>query len=143
MSKAAADYFPNITFNLSSTIDRSYLKSIGVVVFKVIMDPSNDNKINFVPVESFVGRLDKNAKNEETGASDYIGNIINARSQYINLFSNVRISPKYKEASTLLVANQCAGILGFTEAERVKHIDYKTSVVDPLNVIFGKACDPN
>jgi hypothetical protein len=107
------------------------------------MDPSNDNKINFVPVESFVGRLDKNAKNEETGASDYIGNIINARSQYINLFSNVRISTKYKDASTLLVANQCAGILGFTEAERVKHIDYKISVVDPLNVIFDKACDPN
>jgi hypothetical protein len=63
VSKAAVDYFPNIAFNLSSTLDRSYLKSIGVVVFKVAMDPSNDNKISFVPVESFVGQLDKNAKN--------------------------------------------------------------------------------
>lgn len=79
-------------------MDRTYLKSIGVVVFKVIMDPSNDNKINFVPVESFIGQLDKNAKNAETGASDYIGNIINSKSQYINLFSNVRIDSRYKNA---------------------------------------------
>jgi hypothetical protein len=114
-----------------------------VVVFKVIMDPSNDNKINFVPVESFVGQLDKNAKNSETGASDYIGNIVNAKSQYINLFSNIRITQRYKEASTLLTVNQNVSILGFAESERVKHIDYKTSIIDPLNVIFDKACDPN
>ena len=47
LAKRAAEQFPDITFNLSSTLDRSYLKKIGLVVFKAVRDQANDNKVEF------------------------------------------------------------------------------------------------
>jgi len=143
VAKIAVDQFPDIGYMLSGTVDRMHVKQVGLVVFRVFRDEANDNKLNFEPIESFVGQLDRNAKNERTGASDYIGDIVNAASQYVNLFANIRVNDSYRKAQTIVTSRQVAPILGFAGCELDKHIDYKESVIDPLNMILTRLRDPN
>lgn len=63
------------------------MKSICIAVIQAFADDSNDKKINYQVIESFVGSLDKRAKDEK-GASLFIDDIVNNSSQYINVFSN-------------------------------------------------------
>ena len=60
---------------------------IAVIVFKAFVS-TEDGKIDFDVVESFVGSLDPDARNER-GVSKYIGTIINNNSDYIYFFSNL------------------------------------------------------
>lgn len=56
-------------------------------------------------LESFVGSLDKDAHDETTHANNFIGNKINAFSQYINFFSSVNVNDVEDEFDTYLVQN--------------------------------------
>ncbi len=143
VSKIATSYFPNITYLTDNFINRQYLKQIGVVIFQLYKDSANNKKLNFSPVEAFIGSLDRNDKDEITNSSIYIDDIINTTSQYINFFSNIRITNDYKNASTILIKNQTASILGFLKSECVKNIDYVNSIIDPLTRIFDTNQDPN
>jgi len=106
MSKIAASFFPNINYVNSEFLDRKYLKSVGIVVFQAFKDIANNKKLNFSPVESFVGSLDRNARDPSTKASLFIDDIVNSKSNFINVFSNVKTATAaYKNASTMLVAN--------------------------------------
>jgi len=105
MSKIAASYFPNINYINSNFLDRKYLKSIGIVVFQAFKDVANNKKLNFSPVEAFIGSLDRNEKDATTKASLYIDDVVNSKSNYINVFSNIRINANYKNATTILVKN--------------------------------------
>lgn len=58
------------------------------MVFAVKKCEGDSSVIDFIPLESFVGQLDVNAKNA-TGGSDYIGDIVNSQSKLIRFFSNV------------------------------------------------------
>lgn len=60
---------------------------IAVVVFKAFVS-TEDGKIDFEPVETFVGSLDPNGRNEK-GLSTFIDTIINNNSEYIYCFSNL------------------------------------------------------
>ena len=60
---------------------------IAVVVFKAFVS-TEDGKIEFEPVETFVGSLDPNGRNEK-GLTTYIDTIINNNSEYIYCFSNL------------------------------------------------------
>lgn len=89
VSRDANGYFLPIQMNTRlDGIDREHTKKIGIVVYKAYMDSSEGNKISFSPVESFVGSLNKDDKNSNTGASTFIDNIINTQSEYIYFFSN-------------------------------------------------------
>ena len=76
---------------------RDNLKKIGVVVYKMFLDPSEGNKINFEPVEAYAGSLCKDDKDLNTGATTFIDTIINSQSQYINFFSNCFNTAKDKK----------------------------------------------
>jgi len=89
VNKTAALLFPSISYASSRNFEKDYLKQIGIVVFKMMLDPANNNKINFIPVEVFTGSLNHKAKNIVTNENLFIDNIVNRRSQYINMFSNV------------------------------------------------------
>jgi hypothetical protein len=89
LSKQLAKYFPTITYNSNNTFDKEHMKKIGIVVLKAYNDTANNNTINFEIVESFVGSLNKNAKNPITNANEFIDNIINSQSQYINVFTAI------------------------------------------------------
>ena len=87
VSQEANTFFPTIEFD-GEKFDRSNLKKIGVVVYKMFLDPTEGNKINFEPVESYAGSLCKTDKDPNTGATTFIDTIINSQSKYINFFSN-------------------------------------------------------
>lgn len=87
VSQEANSYFPTVEFDGSNFV-RDNLKKIGVVVYKMFLDPSEGNKINFEPVEAYAGSLCKTDKDPNTGATTFIDTIINSQSQYINFFSN-------------------------------------------------------
>ena len=143
MSKIAASYFPNINYINSNFLDRKYLKSIGIVVFQAFKDVANNKKLNFSPVEAFIGSLDRNEKDATTKASLYIDDVVNSKSNYINVFSNIRINANYKNATTILVKNQTAAVLGFLNKECAKNIDFSESIIKPLNKILDDNQDPN
>lgn len=87
VSQEANSFFPTIDFD-GEHFDRTNLKKIGVVVYKMFMDPSEGNKINFEPVEAYAGSLCKTDRDPNTGATTFIDTIINSQSKYINFFSN-------------------------------------------------------
>ena len=90
VSQEANTFFPTIGFNSeTNTFDREHLKKIGVVVYKMFLDPAEGNKINFEPVEAFVGSLCKDDKDPNTGTTTFIDTIINNNSEYIYCFSNL------------------------------------------------------
>lgn len=87
VSQEANSFFPTIDFD-GEKFDRANMKKIGVVVYKMYLDPSEGNKINFEPVEAYAGSLCKTDKDPNTGATTFIDTIINSQSKYINFFSN-------------------------------------------------------
>ena len=60
---------------------------VAVVVFKAFVS-TEDGKIEFTPVETFVGSLDPEARNEK-GVTTFIDTIVNNNSEYIYCFSNL------------------------------------------------------
>jgi hypothetical protein len=60
---------------------------VAVVVFKAFVS-TEDGKIEFSPVETFVGSLDPNGRNEK-GLTTFIDTIVNNNSEYIYCFSNL------------------------------------------------------
>jgi hypothetical protein len=118
VSQEANTYFPTLdtmTVTPDRYIDndtgfrfvRDNLKKIGVIVYKMFLDPSEGNKINFEPVEAYAGSLCKDDKDPNTGATTFIDTIINSQSQYINFFSNCFNTAKdkkyYRETLDMLV----------------------------------------
>ena len=60
---------------------------VAVVVFKAFVS-TEDGKIEFTPVETFVGSLDPEGRNEK-GLTTFIDTIVNNNSEYIYCFSNL------------------------------------------------------
>lgn len=146
IEKLASQYFPLINFVANDTLDETYLKQIGLVLFKMVIDNSNFNKINFIPVESYVGSLDKTAKNYKTNASIFLDKLVNENSKYINFFSNFDFSNEksvLKRTSTFIINKQPAVILGFYAIDYIKDIDIKTSISDALTLVFDKLKNHN
>lgn len=143
VSRAAANSFPIIKFLGDKILDKTYLKQIGLVVFKATKDEANGSRVLFTPVEAFVGSLDRNSKDPVTKASNYIGNLVNASSRYVNFFANVKTDQYYDAAATIAALGQNAPVLGFAKRECVKTITEFESIYQPLNRIFDRLQDPN
>lgn len=145
LGQTAASYFPALEFTDSGKLDDTFLKQIGIVVFKMYIDPADFNRVNFVPVESYVGSLDKSAKDSLTGRTTYIENMVNQYSENIRVFAKFNFldnGKSYTKASTYLVKNQSARSLGFYESD----FDKKISVAlleKSLDIVFQKLANPN
>lgn len=96
VSQEANSYFPTIEFD-GERFDRTHMKKIGVVVYRMYMDPAEGNKVNFEPVEAYAGSLCRTDKDPNTGATTFIDDIINSQSRYINFFSNCFNTPVDKK----------------------------------------------
>lgn len=160
VSKTAAKFFPPIKFLSENRLDRTYLKQIGIVVFKMVSDSSNDGLINFVPVESFVGSLNRKAKDPISGKNIFIDTIVNENSQTINLFSNFNfqdiatisyddggsnkqvVASALDKASIIRIADQTVTSLGFFVSQCSKFIS-ESIIEDSLDLIFDNCKDPN
>ena len=60
---------------------------VAVVVFKAFVS-TEDGKLEFTPVETFIGSLDPDGKDEK-GRTTFIDKIVNDNSEYIYCFSNL------------------------------------------------------
>ena len=103
ISKSLMNMFPQIPLtdvasNASSDnplcmIDKQYSSHIVVAVCKTAVNPS-DGKITVSIIEQLFGSL-FDEKNIQNGRDLYIGNIINANSNYIEFYRNNYIKPKF------------------------------------------------
>lgn len=142
VSRRAAQAFPLITFKDSSHFDKTYLKQVGVCVFKAFVDYDNNGKMGFQLLESFVGSFDNKARDPVTKANIFIDDVINSRSQYIKFFSNVD-SYNYERAAILATSCQEAISLGFYDVDCKKKISYQKSIMKPLTYLFDQASNRN
>lgn len=145
----AASYFPELLF-VNEQIDRKHIKDIGVVVFNMEIDRSQEYKVLLTPVESYVGSLNRKEIDNETKANKFIDDIVNNNSTRINLFSNIRFSPNAEvpmtindRTSTFAINNQQATSLGFYSKDCLKNISVKESIIKAIDRIFGNNEDIN
>ena len=96
LSRQANEMFPTISYD-GEHFDRTHLKKIGIVVYKMFLDPAEGNKISFQMVEAYAGSLCKDDKDPNTGVTTFIDTIVNSQSKYINVFSNCFSSPAKKK----------------------------------------------
>ena len=156
VSLDANTYFPTIQFNTDvegGRFDRSNLKHIGVIVYKMFLDPAEGNKINFEPVEAFAGSLYKDDRDINTGMTTFIDTIINSQSDYIYFFSNCFSTPATKkqylsdqdDAIDILIAEPSDNVpsLGFYESQVKEDISISKSIYDGMNKCFEKVSDIN
>lgn len=142
LSRLASLQFPSINFDAYNHFDSAYLKHIGVVVLKAYKDLDNNGKINYQLLESFVGSLDKSAKDEITHENIFIDNIINSQSKYIRCFSNVDKN-KIDTTSIFVMSKQKAISIGFYEDDTKKNISYNRSILQPLTYLMDNASNKN
>ena len=119
------------------------MKDIGVVVFKMFLDPAEGNKVSYDIVEAFAGSLNKDDKDPNTGVTKFIDTIINSQSKYINFFSNCFADPttknQYKDECDILIAPPSTGAtLGFYTDMTKKDISVSRSILDGMNKAFDK-----
>ena len=155
LSFDANGYFPSISYLTEGTgaFDRENLKKIGVVVYKMYLDPGEGNKINFEPVEAFAGSLYRDDKDETTGVTTFIDDIINSQSNYIYFFSNCFNKNAAKKAYLGTGAEKIdimvykptspAASMGFYERQVVENISIAKSLYDGMNKCFEKVTDIN
>lgn len=141
ISKMSLNKFPNIIFLDSNTLEKRYLKSIGICVYRVYKNTANNNVISFEFLESFVGSLDKTAINPDTNGSDYICNIVNQNSKYINIFTNIK-SSLVKQVDSIGIDQQTARSLGFYKLQLEKKINAKL-INDSLTTILTRNSNKN
>ena len=159
VSQEANSYFPTIeteTVNPDRGLRdndtgfrfvRDNLKKIGVVVYKMFLDPSEGNKINFEPVEAYAGSLYKDDKDPNTGATTFIDTIINSQSQYINFFSNCFNTAKdrkyYKEKLDMFVVQPGAWHPDVVDIEisKVKDFPYAIDILAAASGIGNLTTD--
>ena len=142
LSRMASMMFPQITFNGPNHYDTTYLKQIGVVVFKAYADGNNNGKMNFQLLESFVGSFDKTARDPITKANIFIDDVINSKSNFIRFFSNAD-QLDIEKTSTYVMSKQPAISLGFYGVDCKKNISYNSSIMKPLSQLFANATDKN
>ena len=136
--------FPAIAMNAENThFDTEHFKKIGVVVYKAYLDPAEGNKVNFIPVEAFVGSLGKDDVNPNTGASTFIDKIVNSNSEYIYFFSNCFNTDATKkiyrdECDFLAVKPGDGGMLGFYEEQTAENISLSNSILKGMDKCFDK-----
>lgn len=92
VSLEANSYFPTINMYTDDEqvmrFERNNLRKIGLIVYKMYMDPTEGNKISFEPVEAYAGSLGKDDKDPDTGVTTFLDTIVNSQSEYVNFFSN-------------------------------------------------------
>lgn len=138
IGKIATSYFPKFRFR-GKVIDNKYLNQIGIVVFRIVVNAANESKLSFVPIESFVGSFDRNAKDEITNKSIFIDNVVNESSSTIRLFSNISNAEKIV---SYYIGNQIIKTLGFYKGDCNKTID-PDLILNSLKNIFVHLKDPN
>ena len=142
VAKQAMNFFPTITFS-NKYLDRTYLKQIGIVVFKMFKDSSTNQNISFQPLEAFVGSLNPKDRDTVTKRSIFIDDVVNSKSEFINVFSNINQNLDFNSFDAFFAVNNSTATLGLYKRMTIKQINYNTSIQQALNIILESAKDKN
>lgn len=116
--------FPNVNMLERGKLEKKYLKNIGLLVCRIRWD--NDLQVTTLDVvESFVGELGV--------ARNSIDRKINSESKYIRMYKNIKVP---EETDFFMVNDQKIASLGMDASECVKWINYKTSIMDPIEYML-------
>ena len=147
LAQEANTFFPTIDFE-DDKFDRTNLRKIGVVVYKMYLDSSEGNKINYEPVEAFAGSLCRDDADPNTGTTTFIDKVVNTNSEYICLFSNCFNTAAgkklYQDLDLLVVdrdANCITPSLGFTSPMTSKKISVAKSIYDGMNTSMNRVAN--
>lgn len=140
LSRNLAKAFPTITYSQNTSgetiLDPSNMNKLMISVIAMKIDPNYNNKITFVTLESFVGSLDPVSKKDD-GISDYLGNIINSNSNYIEFYGSMP-SDKLAGTDSFYFADNLKSVsLGFTLAETIKDLN-AGAVLQGIDTILDK-----
>lgn len=116
--------FPMVNLVSRDRIEKKHLKDIGVLVCRIAWD-DDQQKTNLEIVESFVGKLGY--------GRDAIDRKINSQSKMIRMYKNLAISG---ETDFFVINDQTITSMGMTEEECAKFINYKTSIMDPIQYML-------
>lgn len=142
LSKRAALQFPQISYKGNGHFDQQYLKQIGIAVFKAFVDIDNNGMLGFELLESFVGSLDPSSRDPITKAGTFIDDVVNSKSNYIRLFSNID-KYDYEKTAMMLTSCQKAMSIGFYNRDCLKKIQYQNSIAKPLTYLLDNASNKN
>ena len=147
LAQEANTFFPTIDFE-DDKFDRTNLRKIGVVVYKMYLDSSEGNKINYEPVEAFAGSLCRDDADPNTGNTTFIDKVVNTNSEYICLFSNCFNTAAgkklYQDLDLFVVdrdANCITPSLGFTSPMTSKKISVTKSIYDGMNTSMNRVAN--
>ena len=105
-------------------IEKTHLKDIGVLVCRLGWDPDQQRTVLEI-VESFVGKLGY--------GQDAIDRQINSQSRTIRMYKNLSISG---ETDFFTINDQVITSIGMTQDECEKWINYRTSIMDPVQFML-------
>lgn len=89
VSRTLASQFPNIDFvNNGASVSTDYTQWLTIVVCESYADANKDGKLGINILESFNGSIRSEARDNATGKSTYICNVINDNSDYIKMYKN-------------------------------------------------------
>ena len=149
LSRSAALRFPEIT-RRDGRYDSDMLKRVGVVVYQMYVDRSNDSRISFSAVEAFVGSLNRKAVDPISKSSTFLDTMINQKSRHIRFFSNVRFSENGNanlydtDTASIFVASQNDAVsLGLYLSDSEKLISVKNSINGAIDHILDSNRDVN
>lgn len=137
--------FPTIEFTSNGNdVDKTYAQWLTVLVCESVEDSNNAGKLNVTVKEVYKGSIHTDAKDLATGQSVYLGDLINAKSDYIKWYgkqNNTASLPTKTDATTVLnMITNSASLLSFTDAECVKKI-IGTEIAANMDIVFEKVSD--
>ena len=116
--------FPRINLQEVGKLEKEHIDEIGVLVCRIGWD--SDQQITTLTVlESFVGKLGRSRNG--------VDRKINAESKYIRMYKNISVPV---ETDFFVVNDQKLTSIGMNSRECVKYINYKTSIMDPVQHVL-------
>ncbi len=146
LSLEVMNLFDTINVTETGTIDNENTKYITVAIVEAYKDTLAGNKINFRIKESFTGSPWIGATDPTTGASVYLGDLINGNSNYIEFYTSLdRLGSLTQEPNDIYftnVNNKIAYETSFTQTMCEKNIS-EAQIIQSLQTIFNKCSNIN
>jgi hypothetical protein len=153
LSLEVMNLFDTINVTETGTIDNENTKYITVAVVEAYKDTLAGNKINFRIKESFTGSPWIGATDPTTGASVYLGDLINGNSNYIEFYTSLgkdnyvpgktsTLKQRPNDIYFTNVNNKIAYETSFTQKMCEKNIS-EAQIIQSLQTIFNKCSNIN
>lgn len=109
ISESVSGLFPAIEFiNDGTEVSTEYSKWLGIAVCKASPDVNDEGKMSVQVLESFMGSIIPESKDNATNASIYLPDQINGFSKYIKLYGNRALLDDLTEGTSPILADNVA-----------------------------------